>query len=194
MILATDGTNIFSICHVEDTPFNFWTPGIDWEKMTGAFGRSSVQFPINRLSFYLLDPRVVMIPVSREQARRLNCKVYSIATDRFRFQDAVLVGAKEGYYGESKFQIDLSAPQYVKFDRSLFRGLFGRFNPSRGDLVFTKTGELLGIMANSSYCIVLHNFTPAATFQFGENTGSQNTANVLSMFYRQIMQLPQKLQ
>ena len=59
--------------------------------------------------------------------------------DGDNLQDAVLVGAREGYYGESKFQIDLSTPNYVKMDRNSFKGLFGKFNPSRGDLVFVWT-------------------------------------------------------
>ena len=55
----------------------------------------------------------------------------------------------------------------MKLNRSLLKGLFGQFNPSRGDLVFSRTGELLGVMANSTYCMVLRNFQrAAATFQF----------------------------
>ena len=192
-ILATDGGQTYSICHVEDTPLTFWNPGTDWEKLTGTLSRQGAQIPIERLSFYLLDPRIVLIPVSAEQAKQMNCKVYPIAAEPFKFQDAVLVGAREGYYGECRFQIDLTTPQYVKMDHSFFRGLFGKFNPSRGDLVFTKTGELLGVMANGTYCIVIHNFVPAATFVFGDAVLAQKTGSELSLLYRQISQLPQKL-
>ena len=38
-------------------------------------------------------------------------------------------------------------PEYLKMDHSVVRGLFGKFNPSHGDLVFNKSGELLGVMA-----------------------------------------------
>ena len=192
-ILATDGGHTYSICHVEDTPLTFWNPGIDWEKLTGTLSRLGAQIPIERLSFYLLDPRIVLMPVSAEQAKQMNCKVYPIAAEPFKFPDAVLVGAREGYYGECRFQIDLTTPQYVKMDQSYFRGLFGKFNPSRGDLVFTKTGELLGLMANGSYCIVIHNFVPAATFVFGDAVLAQKTGSELSLLFRQISQLPQKL-
>src|SRR6266571_5262130 len=113
--------------------------------------------------------RVVLIPVSAAQRRQLGCKVYRVSSDPFKFQDAVLVGAKEGYYGECKFQIDLSTPEYVKLDHNFLKGLFGKFNPSRGDLVLSKTGELLGIMANNSYCMMLHNFNAVAPFPFGKD-------------------------
>ena len=75
----------------------------------------------------------------------------------------------ENYYGECKFEIDVTTPDYLKLDRSVLKGLFGKFNPSRGDLVFSRTGQLLGIMANSTYCMMIRNFDPAATFQFGQD-------------------------
>lgn len=193
-VLVTDGTGIFALCHVEETPLALWTPGTDWEKLTGTLSRVTKQFPIERMSFYLMDPRIVLMPVTAAQARQLGCRVYRIAADPFKFQDAVLVGSREGYYGECKFQMDMTTPQYVKMDRNLFRGLFGKFNPSRSDLVFTMTGELLGIMANSTYCIVIHNFNAAATLQFGDNMHAQNTAEMLSQLHLQITQLPLKLQ
>jgi X-X-X-Leu-X-X-Gly heptad repeat protein len=192
-ILVTDGTNTFALCHVDDTPFALWTPGTDWEWLTGTLGRATAEFPIDQMAFYLLDPRAVLIPVSDEHARQLGCRVYHLAHDPFKFQDAILVGAREGYYGECKFQIDLSTPQYVKMDRGVFRGLFGKFNPSRGDMVFSMTGELLGIMANSTYCIVIHNFKSGANLQFGEGVRAQNTAELLSRLSQQVNQLPFKL-
>lgn len=193
-VLVTDGTSIVALCHVDDTPLVLWTPGTDWEKLTGTLSRATKQLPIERMSFYLMDPRIVMMPVTAAQAQQLGCRIYRIASDPFKFQDAVLVGAREGYYGECKFQVDMSTPQYVKMDRSLFRGLFGKFNPSRSDLVLTMTGELLGIMANSTYCIVIHNFKAAETLKFGDNMRAQRSAEMLSQFHLQITQLPLKLQ
>jgi len=93
------------------------------------------------------------MPVTQAEAGQLGGKVYRISSDPYKFQDAVLIGADEGYYGECDFQIDLSTPSYLKLDRNLLKGLFGKFNPSRGDLVFSRTGELLGIMVNNIYCL-----------------------------------------
>jgi hypothetical protein len=119
---------------VEDTPLTLWFQGIQWETLTGSLARNTVQLPIRELSFHLQDPRVVFIPVSAAESQKLGGKVYRISNTPFKFQDAVLVGAGEGYYGECKFEIDLSAPAYLKLDRSVLKGLFGKFNPSRGDL------------------------------------------------------------
>jgi hypothetical protein len=193
-VLATDGTNTFALSHVQDTPLTLWNPGTQWEELTGVLSRNAVQFPIRSLSFYVLDPRVVLIPVTADQARDLGCKVYRISADPFKFPDAVVVGAREGYYGECKFEIDLTTPQYLKMDRNSLKGLFGKFNPSRGDLVFSKTGELLGVMANSTYCILIHNFSAAATFQFGSDVRAQHTGDTLSVLYSLVTELPSKLQ
>jgi hypothetical protein len=120
--------------------------------------------------------------------------VYHISGDPFKFQDAVLVGAGEGYYGECKFQIDVKTPDYVRLDRSVLRGLFGKFNPSRGDLVFSRTGELLGIMANDTYCLVIRKFDSTATFQLNKSLRAQNLTDTLAYYYASITKLPGELQ
>jgi len=106
----------------------------------------------------------------------------------------VVVGAQESYYGECSFQIDLTTPLYVKMDRSSLKGLFGKFNPSRGDLVFSRTGELLGVMANNTYCMMIKNFNPTATFQFAQDVRNQQTGDTLARLYSLIAGLPSKLQ
>ena len=194
VVLVTDGTNIFALCHVQDTPLTLWDPGTDWEGLTGTLAHNQAQVSIHAISFHGQDPRVVFMPVTKAEADRLGCKVYSIASDPYKFQDAVVIGAQGDYYGQSSFQIELNQPQYVKLDRNLLKGLFGKFNPSRGDLIFSRSGELLGIMANNTYCLVLHDFTAAATFQFGPDVRAQHTGETLSRLYDRVFHLPPYLQ
>jgi hypothetical protein len=193
-LLVTDGTNIFALCHVEDTPFTLWNPGTDWDAIRGTLSGHGTEAAISSISFQREDPRVVMIPVSLALARQLGCKIYRISTDPYKFQDAVLIGADSGYYGECDFQIDLSAPQYVKLDRNLLKGLFGKFNPSRGDVVLSRQGELLGIMVNSSYCLMIHDFGATATLAFGPSVHAENTGTTLARLYDSVFQMPERLQ
>jgi hypothetical protein len=193
-VLVTDGTNIFALCHVQDTPLVFRDPGTDWDTLTGTLGRDSTQVPIHSLSFDQQDPRVVFMPVTAAEARQLDTKVYQLSSDPYKFQDAVIIGAQADYYGECNFQMDPAMPQYLKLDRSLLKGLFGKFNPSRGDFVFSRSGNLLGVMVNGTYCLVLRNFPATATFPFGQNLHTLHTGNTLSEFYFQIFQSPMKLQ
>lgn len=193
-VLITNGTNTVAICHVQDTPLTFGYPGTDWEGLSGTLGRSSTSVPIPSLSFYQLDPRIVFLPLTAEQVRALGCKVYRTSADPYKFQDAVVVGAQEDYYGECRFQTDLSTPRYLKMDHNSLKGLFGKFNPSRGDLVFSRTGELLGVMANSTYCVMINNFDPTATLQFAPDVRNQETGATLARLCGQIARLPYKLQ
>ena len=193
-VLVTDGTNIFALCHVQDTPLTLWDPGTDWDKLAGTLSRGATQVPIHSLAFDAQDPRVVMMPVTQADARRLGCKIYRLSSDPYKFQDAVLIGANENYYGECNFQIQTSTPQYVKLDRNLLKGLFGKFNPSRGDLVFSRNGQLLGIMVNNTYCLTIRDFAPGAAFAFGKNLHNQHTGGTLSQLYSYVFGLPLRLQ
>lgn len=193
-ILFTDGSQTYTLFHVDDTPVKLWNPGTDWSRITAVLQRGNVAFSGVRLSFLAQDPRVAVIPIGEAQAKQYGVKIYKAAADPFKFQDAVIVGASEGYYGECKFQIDTSTPNYVKVDRNLLKGLFGKFNPHRGDLVLTRTGELLGIMVNGEYCLVLNKITPTRTIQLGNEVVSQQTAQMLSQLYDRVFQMPQKLQ
>ncbi len=193
-ILVTDGTRTFALCHVQDTPLAFSSPGRDWDGLSGMLEGKTRAVPIRSVSFAWPDPRVVLIPVTKEEAQELGCKVYTISSDPFRFQQAVLVGARESYYGECNFQMDTSTPGYLKLDRSFIKGLFGKFNPSRGDLVFSEHGELLGVMVNGAYCRMIHSFDVSATIQFGQNVAGERTGETLSRLFSQTMGIPVKLQ
>ena len=193
-VVVTDGTNTFALCHVQDTPLSFGNPGTEWTGLTGNLVRNNASFPIRSLSFSWPDPRVILLPVTADEAKSLGCEVYRISSDPYKFQDAVLIGAKEGYYGECRFQIDLSTPDYVKLDNSFLKGLFGKFNPSRGDLVFSKTGEFLGVMANNSYCTMIHSFDTVSTVKFGPDVRAEHTGDTLSRLYSTVFDMPSKLQ
>jgi len=194
MVLLTDGTNYFALSHVQDTPLALSNPGTDWDQLNGTLRHLNASVPIRSLCFYLRDPRLVFIPLTQADVRQLGAKVYHISSDPYKFQDAVLIGAHEGYYGECRFQLDLGTPEYVKLDSGFLRGLFGKFNPSRGDLVFSRTGELLGIMANGSYCLMIRDFIPAASFRFGQDLRGQQTGLILAQLSSIVSGLPTKLQ
>ncbi len=193
-VLASDGTNTFAVCHVQDTPLVLYTPGAAWESLHGTLSRGSAQVPVRSLAFSFNDPRIVWIPLAEAEVRTLGSRAFRTSTDPYKFQDAVLVGANEGYYGECRFQIDSSAPDYVRLDHSFVRGLFGKFNPSRGDLVFSRTGELLGVMVNANYCMMIRAFDAGATLRFGGDVRAQRPAEMLSALHSQVTQLPLKLQ
>ncbi|HTB84574.1 MAG TPA: hypothetical protein VK742_13040 [Candidatus Sulfotelmatobacter sp.] len=192
-VLVTDGTNIFAMCHVDETPLVLWDPGTDWDKLTGTLSTHGGQAGIHSLSFHQQDPRVVFLPITPAEANQLGVKAYRISADPYKFQDAVLIGADGSYYGECDFQMDLSTPEYLKLDHNLIKGLFGKFNPSSGDLVLSRGGELLGIMVNNTYCLSIHDFATSVTIPFNEDLRSRHTGATLAELYNRIFQLPIRL-
>ncbi len=193
-ILVSHANQFFALCHVSDTPLTFSTPGFGFDSFQVSLERGTVALPAAKVMFLSIDPRILMVPLSEAEARRFGVRIYQMAADPLKFTEAVLVGATEGYYGESKFQIDLSAPLYVRMDRSSFRIFSSKFNPSRGDLVLSKTGELLGVMANSQYCAVLNRLNTIGEVTSASETSASAMGSMLSRFDRALQQLPMKLQ
>jgi len=193
-ILVTDGARIYALLHVDDTPLSLGENDYDWDRVTADLAHGAARpTPAGKLHFLSLDPRVVVIPVDPAQVAALGVKVYPTALEPFKFPEAVLVNGGGKGYGEVGFKLDASQPSYVRVDNRLFKRLFGDFAPSRGDLVLSKTGELLGIMVNSDYCAVVNNFLPNKTITLGD-VATQHTGDLLNALAARKLALPLKLQ
>lgn len=193
-VLVRQDGQVYAIYHVNDTPLTFSFPGIDWDWLLANLRRGETVVRIDRVSFLAIDPRVVVVPIPEARARDLGTKIYPIPKDPFKFQQAILIGANEGYYGECTFQVDPDNAQYVRMQRERFSWLAGKFAPSSGDLVFTKGGELLGVMVNKEYCLLLTSFSPVHDIQMGVGLGNQKTGMLLSQLFGQIARMPARLQ
>lgn len=194
-VLVTDGRQVYALMHVADTVFSFGESGVDWESITvnlskGGGGRSAAP----QLQFLAQDPRIVVLPLDPTQASTLNAKIYPLANDPFKFPEAVLIDGNGRGYGEVGFKLDAGEPGFVRVDNRFFKRLFGDFAPKRGDLVFAKTGELLGIMVNNDYCAVLKNFAAAKTIQTGTDVRGQSTSGLFDDLISRVRAMPLKLQ
>ncbi|MCP5522947.1 MAG: hypothetical protein H7A46_15525 [Verrucomicrobiales bacterium] len=193
-VLFSDGTNTFAIYHVDDTPLNEGGRGTDWEVITGSLGRGLNHFPLRELDLTGVDPRLVVAPLPESVVTNLLVKVYSLAQDPFRWQQGVVVGKSEDYYGEVDFQLDPENPVYLKLKRRAIGGLFSGSLPNRKDLVFTRQGELLGLMVNDEYCVLLR--PPAITrkVRLGPEIANQQTGTLVDELQTRLRSLPAKLQ
>ncbi len=82
----------------------------------------------------------------------------------------------------------------MSVDNRLVTRLFGKFAPSRGDLVFSQSGELLGIMVSGSSCVIVNHVLPARTIRTGEDVKAQATGEILDALAARYRGLPFKLQ
>jgi len=194
-ILVTDGVKIYALLHISDTPFPLYENSYDWQKIKVEYSRPpSFRSRTGELDFLSIDPRVVVLPVDAEQAAALGVKVYPTALDPFKFPEAVLVSGGGKGYGEVGFKLDPEQPGYVRVDNRFFKRLFGNFAPSRGDIVLSKTGEILGIMVNNDYCAVVNNFLPAHKILTGEDVSAEHTSSILNELAARVRALPLNLQ
>lgn len=188
-ILVTDGEQIYALFHTENTGITLReTAG--WERLAGRLSTPEQQMPVQELQFLSTDPRIAVVEVPESIAEGLGTKVYQLAQEPFRFSEAVLIDSGGNYYGESSFTVNADHPQYVGMPTRIMSRLFGEFSPSTGDLVFSKTGELIGVMVNDGYCVLIDNFLPAAGLEFSRPLESENT---LIRMQQRIQQLPSRL-
>ena len=192
-VLVSDGRKVYALMHLSDTPFALSETPPDYDQVSGRLSRGSFSSPVAELQFLQLDPRVVVVPVDESLAALMGAKIYQLAKEPFKFPDAVLVRADDGRYGETPFRIDAVNSSYVKLDNRIVTRLFGEIAPKRGDLVFSKTGEIIGIMVNSDFCAVLGNFNPAYTLKTGDNP-EPKTSVILAYIFTRLQRLPFKLQ
>jgi len=192
-VLVSDGNRVYAIMHLSDTPFTLNEIPTDYDQVSGRLTRGSFSAPITELQFLRLDPRVIVAPIDASLASLMGAKIYQLAKEPFKFPDAVLVRADDGRYGDTPFRIDASNSSYVKLDNRITTRLFGEIAPKRGDLVFSKTGDLIGVMVNSDYCAVLGDFAAAFTLKTGENPETK-TSVILTDVQTRWSRLPIKLQ
>ncbi|MEN9840348.1 MAG: hypothetical protein RL376_148, partial [Verrucomicrobiota bacterium] len=194
-VLASDGKDTVALLHIEDTPFDLRAPAQqpDWNRLTLSLTRGSEELRPSRLDFASLDPRVVLVPLGPAEATRLGGSPYLLALEPFKFPEAVLISAGGAGYGELPFKLDPKNPGYVKVDNRLVRRLFGDFAPSRGDLVLSKTGELLGLMVSADTCALINNFLPQRSLPLGEDLSATPTGPALDAVARRYQVLPASL-
>lgn len=189
-ILVTDGEKTYALVHIESAGLSL-RENEDWQRMAGRLSHSGEEWRIRELSFLSLDPRIAVVEVPRETVEAFGTEVYQIAREPFRFPETVLISSSGKNYGESSFTLNADHPRYVQMPRRILGRLFGgEFAPSRGDLVFSKTGELIGMMVNNEYCALIDNFLPGATLQFNDLGGSGRT---LLRMNERVINLPQRL-
>lgn len=199
------GKRYQALFHVNQTPFRLSTPGFGWNQTGAKITKDKLSTTITNLFFTQADPRIATIPLGASQVAAMGVRPYTIAPDPTKFSSAILVSARNQDYSEIEFKIDPKVPtRYVRMTTKVLGSLRGYFNPSTGDLVFSRQGQLLGIMANSEYCMLLRDRTPAElkliptesilspidSMKMGANQSPELTAQFFSRLNEQLAALP----
>ena len=176
---------IHAITHVRETPYRLAANALGWRESAASLsGPNTRAQPLHHVRFLKSDPRIVIAPVGppdSPQVKALGVKPYKLAAKPFKFPKAFIMKRDGRSFGEVVFRMDSRNREYVKFDKSLVRSIMGDFSPSQGDLVFSQTGELLGIMANNRYCHVITGVSPAGAVVFGQHQSNSLAGTLAKM-------------
>ena len=190
---------VHAITHAKDTHFRVAGNVFGKKETYGTLSKdSSNPQSLHHVRFLESDPRIIIAPIGPldspqvKDLVKLGIKPYKLAAKPFKFPKAFLIKKDGRKFGEVIFQMDPKNRDYVKLEKGFIRALMGEFQPSQGDLVFSQTGELLGMMANSKYCHIIQEVTPAAAVMFGIND-SQKMANTLAKMHRLVALKPYEL-
>ena len=192
-VLVSDGTNFYALAHIDSLPFGMKTSPTSVRSLSLSLSREGQAVEASSLQFLALDPRIAMISLTEAEARALGGNAYLTALEPFKFPEAVLVNKQGNYYGEVEFKLDSETPGFVKMQTRVFNSLFGEFSPSTGDLVLSKTGELLGVMVNRRYCALVNNFVPLATVDLSSTLDSGELQTTLRALNGALNNFPEPL-
>ena len=158
-ILVQGSKYLFAIAHSSQTPFDPLNPKtfLNWKTASGKINKGAKSVPVHWLGFLKNDPRIVAIPLHPNDKKTLNVqKIYKLSKTPKNHAEAVVV--REGKnYGRVLFQVIPGQSNHVKVvKQNIIEKLANpRFQPRKGDVVLSRTGELLGVMVNDSYCLTI---------------------------------------
>ena len=192
-VFVTDGSQTFALLHASDSPFKRSVPLSRMRSVEGTVEVGERLFAVESVEMHFQDPRVLLIRVEGGSLQDEEISPYSVARDPLKFADAVLIANSEEYYGETGFRLEPGREPYLSMQNRLFSRLFGEFSPSVSDLVFAKTGELLGLMVNSRYCMIVDRFHAAGTILLGDRFSAADAVAAVDSIEAYVNRLPEEL-
>ena len=192
-ILVSDGKSVYALTHFDSTPLGMNRESLTYRRVEIELQRNESKVWPNKFGFLSLDPRIAAIPLTGEESESLGGLVFYTALDPFKFSEAVLVDEKGDYYGEVEFKLDPATPGYVRMQSKIFNRLFGDFSPTSGDLVFSKTGELLGLMVDKLYCALIGNLDVDEELALGRSFPKEEYDRVMNSLRFRYESLPGEL-
>lgn len=167
-ILVRHAGNIYALFESGQTPFRL--ESLDsLNEASATFQLGGQQFEIVELSFLEADPRVIVVQIPNRFVESSDLTPFDLAQEPLRFPEVVLISNQLGEYGETSFKLLPGGQRYLTVPNRLFGRVFGSdFGASRGDYIFAKTGELMGVMLSSERGIILSDLQSTAELDLGD--------------------------
>ncbi|MEO0794289.1 MAG: hypothetical protein AAFX93_03950 [Verrucomicrobiota bacterium] len=180
---------IYAMIPVSGTPLD--TAGITAVTCRVQIGARA--FLAKRLGVLAADPRILVLAMDERYLEGSGIEPYPLAVEPLKFPQAVLIDTDREYYGEVGFKIEPSNPAYLEMDSSIFSDLFGEFSPGKGDLVFSQTGALIGVMVNGQFAAIVPNALVNGSVTLGDAFSESDLAIYRSRLRGNERVLPSRL-
>jgi hypothetical protein len=167
-VVVSDGVDLKAVFTWEDLDISENDLRNENINVRGVIRLGRYSYPLTSIHFLSLDNRVLVVPLESEWTKLVETEPFYVATDPLKFPQAVLVDRENGYYGEAPFKLELKTPDHFRIDSRFMNRLMGEFSPTKSNIMFSKTGDFLGIMVNKEFAAHIDNFVAAETVTLGE--------------------------
>lgn len=172
-ILVEQNNRFFALFESGLSPFRVES----LDRLSGAsasFQLAGQNFEVVEVSFLQADPRIVAVQIPTRFVESSDLTPFRLADEPLRFPEVVLVSNQLGEYGETSFKLMPGGQRYLSVPNRLLGRVFGNdFGASRGDYIFAKTGDLLGLMISNDRGAILADLRSIAELPLGDSFDAQ---------------------
>ncbi|MBH53423.1 MAG: hypothetical protein CMI18_03640 [Opitutaceae bacterium] len=147
-------------------------------------------YPLTTFEFLSIDTRILAVPLDNSWVNFIESEPFYIAADPLKFPQAVLVDLRNNGYGDTRFNIDPRTPDYFRIDSRFMNRLMGDFAPRESSVMFSKSGEFLGVMVNKEYAALIDNFVSARTVTLGRSDTLKQFQDAYTLMVNRVRRLP----
>ena len=144
-LLLDTGQGVFAVFATANTPLGEGARAVSVRMKIGER-----VFNVKEVGFLEGESGIAAIQVPQAIVEESGLETFVLSEDPLRFSEAVLVSDDQELYGEIPIRVPPGEKGYLEIQNRLFNRLFGEFNPSPGDYVFSMTGELVGIIVRDN--------------------------------------------
>ena len=174
---------------IAPTPHQYYPP----DSLSISVQGKAYRFQPSSISSLAEDPRMLAIEIPKDFIEKEKIEPIVRPENFFAYSDCVVINPSKFYYGQIPFRADFKNPTYAKLDVGLIQSVFGEFSPSAGDVVITRSGNVIGCMIDGSIALLYKTITPLDVLPLGNNYDKKHTAQFVKVNSEKLKQLPLRL-
>ncbi len=158
-IVFSKNKQYYTILNSKNTPFDLSNETKNILLIKGFVVINQSRYTIKGIYFLAIDPRYILIPIPIEILDVHKIKPFKLEEKISVTNNAFIINSEEKYFGRTQYQFDEHSENYIKMNSNIITDEFGEITSTYSDLVFSDSGNLIGIMTNDIYCFIIKNLS-----------------------------------